>query len=126
MSKPKSYKTYKNTLVKMIEKRTGAEFDVFLTPNVETAAKCWQMLDKMHEELMKDDMTSLEVGSMGQQKTIIHPLIPAYNQLHRTMLEHFEALGLNFRATPSKMTENTKRGVDAEDPMVRFYEQANK
>lgn len=121
MSKRTSYKSYYNTLVKMIEKRTGAEFDAFLTPNVETAAKCWQMLDKMHDELIAGDMTSLEVGSMGQQKTIIHPLIPAYNQLHRTMLEHFEALGLNFRSTPSKMTENTKRGVDDTDPMVEFY-----
>lgn len=121
-----SYKSYYNTLVKMIEKRTGAEFDIFLTPNVETAAKCWQMLDKMHEELIAGDMTSLEVGSMGQQKTIIHPLIPAYNQLHRTMLEHFEALGLNFRSTPSKMTENTKRGLDADDPMAEYYKNANK
>lgn len=124
--KRKCYKSYYNTLVKMIEKRTGAEFDIFLKPNVETAAKCWQMLDKMHEELIAGDMTSLEVGSMGQQKTIIHPLIPAYNQLHRTMLEHFEALGLNFRSTPSKMTENTKRGLDADDPMAEYYKNANK
>jgi len=126
MSKEKSYKTYRNTLVKMIEKRTGAEFDVFLTPNVDAAAKCWQMLDNMHEELVNSNLTSLEVGSMGQQKTIINPLIPAYNQLHRTLLEHFEALGLNFRSTPSKITETTKRGLDPEDPMVEWYNVATK
>jgi histidyl-tRNA synthetase len=120
----KSTKTYFNTLKSMIEHRTGAAFDVFLTPNVEAAAKCWQMIDKIHEELMASDMTSLEVGSMGQQKTIINPLLPVYNQMHRTLLEHFEALGLNFRSTPSKMTENTKRGVDDTDPMVKFYEQS--
>lgn len=125
MSK-RTYKYYYNTLVKMIEKRTGAEFDVFLTPNVEAAAKCWQMTDKLHEELMNADLTTMEVGSMGQQKTIINPLLPVYNQMHRTLLEHFEALGLNFRATPSKMTENTKRGVDDSDPMVDFYKNSNR
>lgn len=125
MSK-RSYKYYYNTLVSMIEKRTGAEFDVFLTPNVEAAAKCWQMTDKLHEELMGGNLTSIEVGSMGQPKTIINPLLPVYNQMHRTLLEHFEALGLNFRATPSKMTENTRRGVDETDPMVDFYKRLNK
>ena len=122
----KSSKTYFNTLKRMIEERTGAKFDVFLTPNVEAAAQCWQMVDKIHSELMEGDMTSLEVGSMGQQKTIINPLLPVYNQMHRTLLEHFEALGLNFRSTPSKMTENTKRGVDDTDPMVEFYRNSNK
>lgn len=125
MSK-KTTKSYFNTLKAMIEQRTGAAFDVFLTPNVDAAAKCWQMVDKIHAELMAADMTSLEVGSMGQQKTIINPLLPVYNQMHRTLLGHFEALGLNFRSTPSKMTENPKRGVDAEDPMVKFYSEANK
>ena len=125
MSK-KTTKSYFNTLKAMIEQRTGAAFDKFLTPNVEAAAKCWQMVDKIHAELMAADMTSLEVGSMGQQKTIINPLLPVYNQMHRTLLEHFEALGLNFRSTPSKMTENTKRGVDETDPMVEFYKNSNR
>lgn len=122
----KSIRSYVNTLKAMIEHRTGAAFDVFLTPNVEAAAKCWQMVDKIHEELVEANITWLEVGSTGQERTIINPLLPVYNQMHRTLLEHFEALGLNFRATPSKMTENTKRGVDDADPMVEFYKNSNR
>ena len=33
----------------------------------------------------------------------------------------FEALGLNYRATPSKIKEDTKKGVDESDPMAEFY-----
>jgi hypothetical protein len=40
--------------------------------------------------------------------------MPTYKELQRTMIQHYEALGLNYRATPSKIKEDTKKGVDAE------------
>ena len=33
----------------------------------------------------------------------------------------FEALGLNYSTTPSKVKEDTKKGVDETDPMAEYY-----
>ena len=33
----------------------------------------------------------------------------------------FEAIGLNYKTTPSKVKEDTKKGVDDEDPMANYY-----
>jgi hypothetical protein len=33
----------------------------------------------------------------------------------------FEALGLNYSTTPSKVKEDTRKGVDEEDPMANYY-----
>ena len=65
-------------------------------------------------------------GSMGQTKLDAHPLLGHYDKLQRTLIQQYEALGLNFRTTPSKVTENTKKGVDESDPMVTFYTNATK
>ena len=62
-------------------------------------------------------MTSLITpvpGSMGQIKNEVSPLLPHYDKLQRTLLLQFEALGLNYSTTPSKVKEDTRKGVDAE------------
>ena len=43
-----------------------------------------------------------------------HPLLKTYDKLQRTLLLQFEALGLNYKTTPSKVKEDTKKGVDTE------------
>ena len=60
-------------------------------------------------------------GSTGQMKFDSHPLLPHYDKLQRTLLMQFEALGLNYSTTPSKVKEDTKKGVDEEDPMANYY-----
>ena len=47
-------------------------------------------------------------------------------KLQRTLIQQYEALGLNFRTTPSKVIEPTKKGVDESDPMMTFYNNAVK
>lgn len=51
---------------------------------------------------------------MGQMKNEVSPLLPHYDKLQRTLLMQFEALGLNYSTTPSKVKEDTKKGVDTE------------
>jgi hypothetical protein len=73
------------------------------------------MLDKIQDELT--DMTSLITpvpGSMGQLKNEVTPLLPHFDKTQRTLLMQFEALGLNYSTTPSKVKEDTKKGVDSE------------
>ena len=118
---------YENLLIEMIEKRTGTEFDVFLTPQVSTCAQCWMMLSKVHKSLMKEkNLISTGQGSKGQQVENANPLLPYYLKLQAELRLQFQSLGLNWNATPSKIMEPTKKGVDDSDPMAQFYSNAIK
>ena len=74
------------------------------------------MLDKIQDELVNSPkkLADFNDGSTGQMKFEAHPLLPHYDKLQRTLLMQFEALGLNYSTTPSKVKEDTKKGVDTE------------
>lgn len=97
---------YETLLKRMVEQRTGKDFDIFLTPQVDSAAACWEMLDHIHEELAKAQLTSIELGSSGQQKLVANPLLTYYNNLHRTLILHLTALGLNYASNPERIKED--------------------
>lgn len=123
MSKRKSLKSYVNALNVRIEKRIG-EVEDFLVPMIEATARHWMLHDKMWEELMEDDLVRSMYGSMSQEKQEVNPLMAHYEKLHRSLTDDLTALGLNYNTTPSKVTENTKKGVDDTDPMAVFYNNA--
>ena len=112
MNKKVTY--YERILKKRVEMRTGTDFEEWLEPQLHAAALCWQMLEKVHEELMNGKLVDLVQGSKDQWKNEVNPLMPAYKELQRTLIQHYEALGLNYRATPSKIKEDTKKGIDTE------------
>lgn len=117
----KNVKYYERTLRKKVVLRTGTEFEEWLEPQLHAAALCLQMLEKVHEEIISGDLVKERLGSKDQWMTELNPLVPTYKELQRTMILHYEALGLNYKSTPSKMNESTKKGVDDTDPMVQFY-----
>jgi hypothetical protein len=122
MAKKKTAHAYELELRKMIKSRTGADCEPWLTPQIRTTAMNEVMLDKIQDELT--EMNSLVTpvpGSMGQMKNEVSPLLPHYDKTQRTLLMQFEALGLNYSTTPSKVKEDTKKGVDEEDPMANYY-----
>jgi hypothetical protein len=94
----------------------------WLLPQVRATAMNMVMLDKIQEELegTKDLIKTVE-GSTGQVKNEVSPFLPYYDKLQRTLLMQFEALGLNYKTTPSKVMENTKKGGDDDDPMANYY-----
>lgn len=100
----------------MIEARTGAKMELWLIPQVMATAMNEVMLDQIQEELTNGSrkLADWGDGSTGQMKFEAHPLLPHYDKLQRTLLKQFEALGLNYSTTPSKVKEDTKKGVDAE------------
>lgn len=115
MSKTKTAHAYELELRKMIKSRTGADMELWLLPQVRATASNMVMLDKVQRELEKaDDLVTLMPGSQGQMKSEVSPLLPHYDKLQRTLLMQLEALGLNYSTTPSKVKEDTKKGVDAE------------
>lgn len=120
-SMPTTIGGYENLLIRMVESRTESEFDEFLMPQVQTCAQCWMMLTKVHKDLMKlRSITSMVVGSQGQQKEEVSPLLPYYLKLQAELRLQFEALGLNYRATPSKIKEDTKKGASDSDPLSKL------
>lgn len=116
----KNVKYYERTLRKKVVLRTGTEFEEWLEPQLHAAALCLQMLEKVHEEIISGDLVKERLGSKDQWMTELNPLVPTYKELQRTMILHYEALGLNYKSTPSKMNESTKKGVDDTDPMVAW------
>ena len=110
----------------MIEARNGT-FDAWLQPQLEATAMNRVMLAKIQAELEQENTLMLTMpGSMGQTKLDAHPLLGHYDKLQRTLIQQYEALGLNFRTTPSKVVESTQKGVDDNDPMAQFYSNATK
>ena len=127
MAKQRTAHAYELELRKMIKSRTGADMEPWLLPQVRATASNMVMLDKVQRELEQaDDLVTLVPGSQGQMKSEVSPLLPHYDKMQRTLLMQFEALGLNYSTTPSKVKEDTKKGVDETDPMANFYKNATR
>lgn len=116
MAKQKTAHAYELELRKMIEARTGAKMEMWLMPQVRATAMNEVMLDQIQGALTNGtrNLADWNDGSTGQKKYEAHPLLPHYDKLQRTLLMQFEALGLNYSTTPSKVKEDTKKGVDSE------------
>lgn len=102
------------------------EIEDFIIPQIEATARHLVMHDRLWEELMETDLQRYATGSMDQVKIEANPLLAQYEKLHRSLTDDLTALGLNYNTTPSKVTENTKKGVDETDPMAAFYSNATK
>ena len=122
----KTSKQYVSELRRMIKARTGADCEPWLAPQIRTTAMNMVMLDKIQDELLDmDSLINPVPGSMGQIKNEVSPLLPHYDKTQRTLLMQFEALGLNYSTTPSKVKEDTKKGVDTEkDGLSNLLNQA--
>lgn len=126
MAKTKTAHAYELELRKMIKSRTGADMEMWLLPQVRATASNMVMIDKVQAELLESDLVQPVPGSMGQIKNEVSPLLPHYDKLQRTLLMQLEALGLNYSTTPSKVKEDTKKGMDDNDPLAQFYQNATK
>lgn len=82
------------------------------------------MLDKVAEELQDAELISVEVGSMGQSKPTVNPLIPYYDKLSSRVTDDLYNLGLTARKQAVKVEDPGK--VDDTDPMAKFYQDAKK
>lgn len=116
MARQKTAHAYELELRKMIEARTGAKMEIWLLPQVRATAMNEVMLDQVQEALTDGTrkLADWGQGSTNQMKFEEHPLLKTYDKLQRTLMLQFEAIGLNYKTTPSKVKEDTKKGVDAE------------
>ena len=70
---------------------------------------------------MNSEMLARTTGSMSQLKNEVNPLLPIFDKLQRTLIAQYEALGLNYNTTPSKVTENTKQGGSGSDKLANIF-----
>lgn len=118
MARKRTAHAYELELRKMIKERTGEDCEAWLIPQVRVTASNMVMLDKVQEELLNEDtLVVSNVGSMGQVKNEVNPLVAYQDKMQRTLMLQFEALGLNYKTTPSKVTENTKKGGSEHDAL---------
>ena len=117
---------YEKMLRDMIcQRRQIDEVEPWLEAQIEGCSMNWQMLVALHEEIMKSQLWSYANGSMGQTKSVVNPLLATYKELQRTHILHLEALGLNFKTLPKKMTEPTSKGGDKDNSLKEFLESMN-
>ena len=115
MAKQRTAHAYELELRKMIKSRTGADMEPWLLPQVRATASNMVMLDKVQAELEDTSrLVTLMPGSTAQMKNEVNPLLPYYDKMQRTLMLQFEAIGLNYKTTPSKVKEDTKKGIDTE------------
>ena len=127
MAKQRTAHAYELELRKMIKSRTGADMEAWLLPQVRATASNMVMLDKVQRELEEtDSLVTMVPGSMQQIKNEVSPLLPYYDKMQRTLMLQFEAIGLNYKTTPSKVKEDTRKGVDEKDPLTRMMTEAQK
>lgn len=122
MARIKSKSSYEKELKAMIESRTGKPCEPFLLPQVRAAAGMMRMIDKIDDQIEGEDMTYMEVGSTGQAKKVVNPLLAAYDKSQRTLNQLLTSLGLTYGATPSKINESTKESdVNKMDRIDQMY-----
>ena len=116
-----SVKEYIEELKEMIKLRTGKEFELWLMPQLRATAQNMVLLDRIQEQIaIEDDLTTSMTGSMGQQKIDVNPLLLQSDKCQRTLLQQFEALGLNYNTAKGKVatSHGTTASGDAEDPVL--------
>lgn len=117
MARVKKANGYEREIKAMIVDRLG-RFDVWLSPLVEAAASNRVLLANIQKELEAENSLLLSsVGVGGQVKQDSHPLLKQYNELQRTLLLQYEALGLSYKSTPSKIKDSVKSGGEEHDKL---------
>ena len=118
MAKKRTAQSYEKELREMITSRTAADMEPWLLPQVRATAANMVVLDKVQEEINgMDSLIVTVVGSQGQMKNEVSPLLPYYDKMQRTLLLQFEAIGLNYKTTPSKVKEDAKKGDVKDEPI---------
>lgn len=125
MARIKAIKTYVENLWQDIEEQRG-ERPRMLRHLVEKTAKDQRHLDMIDNELENADMTSVAIGSTGQQKTEINPLLAHRDKVSRTITEDLKELQLTANSVYKKKEQRHLNDEDKEnDPTAEYFNTIN-
>lgn len=125
MAKLKAKKAYVENLWQDIEEQRG-ERPRMLRHLVEKTAKDQRHLDQIDNELETADLTSVAIGSTGQQKTEINPLLAHRDKVSRTITEDLKELQLTANSVYKKKEQRHLNDDDKEnDPTAEYFNSIN-
>ena len=125
MAKLKSHKTYAENLWQDIEEQRG-ERPRMLRHMVEKTAKDQRHLDLIDQDLDDAELTSIAIGSTGQQKTEINPLLAHRDKVSRTITEDLKELQLTANSVYKKKEQRHLNDDDKEnDPTADYFNTIN-
>lgn len=125
MAKLKSQKTYAENLWQDIEEQRG-ERPRMLRHMVEKTAKDQRHLDLIDAELDDAELTSIAIGSTGQQKTEINPLLAHRDKVSRTITDDLKELQLTANSVYKKKEQVRMNDADKEnDPTAEYFSSIN-
>ena len=121
MAKLKSTKTYAEELWKDIEEQRG-ERPRMLRHLVDKTAKDQRHLDAIDNELDGSEFTSIAIGSTGQQKTELNPLLAQRDKVSRTITDDLKELQLTANSVYKKKEQGHLNDDDKEnDPTAEYF-----
>lgn len=90
-------------LCKQLGLKSSREIPVQYNSLISKTAQDMRMLDRIINELdSADGLTTVEVGSMGQRKMTVNPLIPYYEKMSARVTDDLYNLGLTSRKQAAK------------------------
>ena len=120
----KSQIYYEQRLRQQIKERLGQDPEPWMDEIIETTADLLVDRDELTKEIRESGRTWTSYDKNMNQKKESCPHIAHKKDVLRTLADYYQSLGLSFKATPSKIKEDTRRGVDHNDPMIAFLEAA--
>ena len=120
MAKLKAVKTYAENLWQDIEEQRG-ERPRMLRHMVEKTAKDQRHLDLIDQDLDNAELTSIAIGSTGQQKTEINPLLAHRDKVSRTITDDLKELQLTANSVYKKKEQRHLNDDDKENHPTKEY-----
>ena len=118
MAKKKGTNGYVAEINKMLRQEFG-EVPAKLSMLIKKTAQDMRILDRIIDEIdSEENLNTIEVGSMGQQKTTVNPLIPYYDKMSARVTDDLYNLGLTARKQAVKAEDQR---IDEDDPMKKYY-----
>lgn len=125
MTKLKAHKTYVENLWLDIEDQRG-ERPRMLRHLVDKTAKDQRHLDDLDNRLEGEDFTTLVIGSTGQQKTEVNPLLAHRDKVSRTLLDDLKELQLTASSVYKKKEQVRLKDEDeSNDPTADYFNSIN-
>lgn len=118
MVKIKPLKHYINTLVRRCTGKFGEDFVTDNEELIEVTARNKRQLDRFDSEMDDAELTTMTIGSTGQQKEDINPIIKHRNDIAKLYADNLDALMLTPRARYKKQE---KVNLEDTDPINDYF-----
>lgn len=95
---------------------------------IRKVARLWEKVDRLHDELdMESQFIRYGQGSTKQMTENIDPRLSILEKYERTLDAVLTSIGLTYNSTPSKITDDKRRGVDTKkDALNKNLENAKR